>query len=384
MNLSTAGSCCLTQSGKLILFPFQQSQPLQVIEDINDSTWNINNNITFTGPQIAIDTFITRSTFISHFATATLNDLIMIFGGNESSTFILNTRNPTTYNWIKVPSQSTTPPYSSDSVLYATSRWALHFRIQMDIVYIDCFDFNSFSWYGTVSSIVLTQLTKNIQVIPIFNKKSDTDSLLIMAIHEITSNTTTTELWEMDISTFYPEKVSINKLNTLIQQSNMTTTHPYHRRQQQQQEENNGSGSVMVTPIGDEMALFYGGNEQLSFLNTRNLSFVSPSWLTQDITTEQPQPQKQEKAGGNNNNNLAIILGSVLGTLFLILLIILFIWFYKKKKKTNSVPPRPNHENNNEKPTPKNRWPLLSNRAGKKKKKNHINAKIIFLMLLNK
>ncbi|KAI9356814.1 hypothetical protein BD770DRAFT_389343 [Pilaira anomala] len=30
MNLSTAaGSCCLTQSGKVILFPFQQSQHLQ-------------------------------------------------------------------------------------------------------------------------------------------------------------------------------------------------------------------------------------------------------------------------------------------------------------------------------------------------------------------
>ncbi|KAI8094027.1 hypothetical protein BDF21DRAFT_86510 [Thamnidium elegans] len=297
----------------------------------------------FTRPQNAIDTFMTRTTL---FSTTTFNDFIMIFGGSQSSTFILDTRYSTIFTWYQIPLQSTTPPASPDSVLYATSRWVLHFRVEINIAYIDLFDPTSFQWYGTISSIELLNTTtkKNIQVLPLINNNNNntSDSLLIINVIQDTFNTdqtrTTTELWRLDISTWTPDTLTLTKLNTLIQQSNTIS----------------GGGSVIVTPLNDEIALFYGGNEQLAFLNTTNLTFISPQWIDNTSLISQ-------------NNNLAIILGSVLGGLFFIVLIILFIWFYKRKR--SSVPLRPNNNNNNEKPSllQKNKWPLLSKRPEKEK-----------------
>ncbi|KAG2234818.1 hypothetical protein INT48_006735 [Thamnidium elegans] len=174
----------------------------------------------------------------------------MIFGGSQSSTFILDTRYSTIFTWYQIPLQSTTPPASPDSVLYATSRWVLHFRVEINIAYIDLFDPTSFQWYDTFN----TDQTR-----------------------------TTTELWRLDISTWTPDTLTLTKLNTLIQQSNTIS----------------GGGSVIVTPLNDEIALFYGGNEQLAFLNTTNLTFISPQWIDNTSLISQ-------------NNNLAIILGSVL------------------------------------------------------------------------
>lgn len=353
-NLTTVASCPITRSGKLILIPLlqqqqgqQQERPFEVIDDITSNSWAINKNITYLGPQNAIDTFMTRTT---HFSTTTFNDFIMIFGGNESSTFILDTRYPTLYSWYQIPLQSTTPPSSPDSVLYATSRWVLHFRVEINIAYIDLFDPISFQWYGTISSIELlnTATKKNIQVLPLINNNTS-DSLLIINVIQDASNSsdqtrTTTEFWRLDISTWIPDTLTLTKLNTLIQQSSTIST---------------GGGSVIVTPVNDEIALFYGGNEHLAFLDTTNLTFISPpQWITTIDNTSLI----------SQNNNLAIILGSVLGGLFFIVLIILFTWFYKRKR--NSVPLRPNNNNNNEKPSllQKNKWPLLSKRPGTKQK----------------
>ncbi|KAI9256997.1 hypothetical protein EDC94DRAFT_614999 [Helicostylum pulchrum] len=358
-NLTTVAACPITRSDKLILIPLllqqrqqqgqQQQQPLQAIDNITSNSWTTNNNITYLGPQNAVDTFMTEAT---HFSTTTFNDFIMIFGGNESSTFILDTRYSTLYSWYQIPLQPTTPPSSPDSVLYATSRWVLHFRVEINIAYIDLFDPISFQWYGTISSIELLNTTtkKNIQVLPLINNNTS-DSLLIINIIQDTIDSsgnssyqttrTTTEFWRLDISTWIPDTLTLTKLNTLFQQSSTIST---------------GGGSVIVTPVNGEIALFYGGNERLAFLDTTNLTFISPpQWITTIDNTSLI----------SQNNNLAIILGSVLGGLFFIVLIILFIWFYKKKR-SSSVPLRPNN-NNNEKPSllQKNKWPLKSKRPEK-------------------
>ncbi|KAG2201784.1 hypothetical protein INT47_002044 [Mucor saturninus] len=299
-NLTTVGACSITRSGRVILIPLEQQQPLQVIDDITLS-WNLNSNITYLGSQNAINLFIERTIpLTSAFVIAAYNDFIVIFGGyNESSTFILDTRYPP-YIWDEVSLSPNTPikTASSISTLYATSRWILHFQIDSNIIYIYCLDPLNLQWYGLISTFELdNDQTQSIQVVP---TTEDLDSFLIVARQENETYISTT-LWQSNTSALLP-MITVTFVNSIVQQTGQRS----------------GGGSVLVTRIDDEMALLYGGKANLEFLNTTSKSFVAtPEWLTEG------SPQE--------DNHLGIILGTVLGgVMFIIVLVVLFIWLRKR------------------------------------------------------
>lgn len=313
-NLTTVSACSITRSGRVILIPIEQQQPLQVIDDITVS-WNLNNNITYLGSQNAINLFIERTIpLTSAFVTTAYNDFIVIFGGyNESSTFILDTRYPP-YIWYEVSLSPNTPiqTASSISTLYATSRWILHFQIDSNIIYIYCLDPLNLQWYGLISTFKLESTqTQSIQVIP---TTEDLDSFLIIAQQE-NETYISTNIWQSNASTLIP-MITVTFVNSLIQQSSQTS----------------GSGSVLVTRIDGEMALLYGGKANLEFLNTTSKSFAAtPEWLTEG------SPQE--------DNHLGIILGTVLGgAMFIVLLIVLFIWL-RKRSNVSLSPNNPKPKN---------------------------------------
>lgn len=311
-NLTTVGACSITRSGKVIFLPLDQQQTLQVIDDIT-LPWILNSNITYLGSQNAIDLFIKRTIPLTRLVTTAFNDFIMILGlNNESSTFILDTRY-LLYTWHEISFSTNSPTPSSVSTLYATSRWILYFHIDLNTILIHCFDPLTFQWYGLISTLEINnsnnQTQLSIQVIP---TAVDPDSFFIITRQE-DETSATTNMWQSNTSTSTPE-ITVLFLNPIVQQSASSS----------------GSGSVMVTRIDDEMALFYGGKENLEFLNTSNKAFIeTPLWLA--IAGESTQ---------DNNSHLGIILGTVLGgVVFIIVLVVLFIWL----RKRSNVSLRPNN-----------------------------------------
>lgn len=323
-NLTTVGACSITRSGKVILMPLEQQQPLQVLDDIALS-WNLNSNITYLGSQYAIDLFIKRTIPLAKFVATAFNDFIMIFGGdnnNESSTFILDTRYATLYTWHEISFSTNTPtPISFSNILYTTSRWILHFQVDLNIIYIHCFDPLNLQWHGLISTIELSSNeTQSIQVIP--TSSFSLDSFLIITTQE-NGNKIITNLWQLNVSTLIPDITTVTLLNSIIQQSSQS-----------------GSGSVLVTRIDDEMALFYGGKDNLGLFNTTSKTFIStPEWLLEEVPLQQQE------------NHLGIILGTVLGgVVFIVVFVILFIWL--RKRSNVSLSP-----NNN---ATSKRWPFIN------------------------
>jgi hypothetical protein len=316
------------------LLPKQQDEPLKVIDNINIS-WNLNNDIQYLGSKLAIDTFITKTApSVQPFSIVTFNDYIIFHNGNQ--TFSLDTRYKTLWTFSEILLDSTRnqqPINMSPPTLYATSRWILSFRIESNDIFIDCFDPYSFIWLNTITSIISTTPTDNIQVIPVVSSATiETDSLvIIVAGTQGTTNNnhaeTTNIFWKLDISTTLSTNFTLTKLNPIIHQSdvvlyNGTTT------------DLNRGGSVVVTPLDDEMTLFYGGAKQLQFFNTTSLTFsLNPQWLNTTIVNSTTTAQPEES--NSNHHYLAIILGSVFGSLFFIIIVIILLFWYCRRKRRN-------------------------------------------------
>ncbi len=117
--------------------------------------------MTFDGSRVATEKFVTGSTNLTNFAMTSFNDYILIQGGKDANqaesqlTYILDLRYPALGVWYELQATPLAPPAStsSNSVLYATSRWILHFRTEMRrdqyITFVDCFDPYTFLWLGT-------------------------------------------------------------------------------------------------------------------------------------------------------------------------------------------------------------------------------------------
>lgn len=361
INITTS-ACSITSSGKVILL--QQQQPLQVIDDIN-IPWKLNNNITYLGSQSAIDIFITKSVPIStQFAITTFNNYIIFHNGNQ--TFSLDTRYDTLWTFYEVPLIPKIPSQNHIPLLYPTTRWVLSFRNEPQIVSIECFDPYGFQWLGTILNLNTTFYASYIiqAVVPVVSSAaSASDSLLIIVAAAALSGTnnhaeTATEFWKLDISTSVPTDFTFAKLNPIIHQSDVVMF----------MTDLDGEGhseSVRVTPVDDEMTLFYGGAKQLQFLNTSSLTFSpQPQWLTSANNNSTDDEIKKDNAQPTSNQRLAIILGSVLGGLFFICFVLLLFWCCRRRKNQNKVLLRPNNKNNNNMeerklPSPSNRKKLL-------------------------
>ncbi|CAO3627343.1 unnamed protein product [Mucor hiemalis] len=360
INITTSAAvdaCSITHSGKVILL--QQQQPLQVIDDIN-IPWKLNNNITYLGSQSAIDTFITKSVPIpTQFAITTFNDYIIFHNGNQ--TFSLDTRYDTLWTFFEVPHLPNKSPQNHISLLYSTSRWVLSFRDEPQIISIDCFDPYSFQWLGTILNLNTTfYASYTIQaVVPVVSSATIASDSLLIIVAGAQSGTnnhaeTSTEFWKLDISTSVPNNFTLTKLNPIIHQSDVVvfTTDL----------DDGHSGSVVVTPLDDEMTLFYGGAKQLQFLNTSSLTFLpQPQWLTS--TNNTVDETKKDNSQPTPDHRLAIILGSVLGGLFFICVVLILFWCCRRRKNQNKILLRPNNNNNNIKekklPSPSERKKLL-------------------------
>lgn len=355
---TTVDACSITSSGKVILL--QQQQPLQVIDDIN-IPWKLNNNITYLGSQSAIDTFITKSVPIStQFAITTFNNYIIFHNGNQ--TFSLDTRYDTLWTFYEVPHIPKISSQNHSPLLYPTSRWVLSLRNEPQIVSIDCFDPYGFQWLGTILNFNTTFYTSyNIQaVVPVVSSATTASDSLLIIVAGTQSGTnnhaeTATEFWKLDISTSVPSNFTLTKLNPIIHQSDVVVF-------MTDLDEEGHSESVRVTPLDDEMTLFYGGAKQLQFLNTSSLTFSpQPQWLTS--ANNSTEEIKKDNAQPTSNRQLAIILGSVLGGLFFICFVLLLFWCCRRRKNQNKILLRPNNNNNNIKerklPSPSNRKNVL-------------------------
>jgi hypothetical protein len=387
ITTKTKIACSITRSGKIILLqqqlPQQQQQPslLQFIDnsDITSQSWHLSSDITYLGSQNAIDSFITKPS-ISNFASTTFNDYVMIFGGEKTtnyngsskllqSTFILDTRYTTEWIWYELPIVSTTPPPTSNSTLYSTSRWILHFRTEpiknttLYTTFIDCFDPYGFQWFGTISSFD-TSTNSTIQIVPVVSSAIGSDSLLLwsLATQDETAATINQieiggELWKLDISTWIPSNFTLTKLNSSvsIHQSDISTSASTSNTSVK------GQPSVVVTLNNNDLALLYGGGDsqqqqqqQLQFFNTTSLAFLpQPHWLQQQQNNS--TTAAEDSTTSAKIRNLPIILGSVIGGVLFIALIILFFWcfYYKNRKRSsgNTLLRPTSYNNNNEKPS---------------------------------
>lgn len=256
----------------------------------------------------------------------------------------------------KISSQNHSP------LLYPTSRWVLSFRNEPQIISIDCFDPYGFQWLGTILNFNTTFYTSyNIQaVVPVVSSATTASDSLLIIVAGTQSGTnnhaeTATEFWKLDISTSVPSNFTLTKLNPIIHQSDVVVF-------MTDLDEEGHSESVRVTPLDDEMTLFYGGAKQLQFLNTSSLTFSpQPQWLTS--ANNSTEEIKKDNAQPTSNRQLAIILGSVLGGLFFIFFVLLLFWCCRRRKNQNKILLRPNNNNNNIKerklPSPSNRKNVL-------------------------
>lgn len=389
-NITTKSrtACSITRSGKIILLQqqllLQQAQQqlslLQIMDKDDITLQSLNNSTTtFLGSQNAIDTFITNPN-ISNFAATTFNDFIIIFGGETTtssnkvtllqSTYILDTRYSTQLVWYELPIITTTPPPTSNSTLYSTSRWILHFRTEPTIqnsstftTFIDCFDPYGFQWLGTLSSFSPTSAaaansTTMIQAVPVVSSATGSESLLLFPSWSLATQEFN-EFWKLDISTWNPSNFTLTKLN--MSSSSSILIHQFDAPTTPASSAVEGQQPIVVTLNNNDMAMFYGGSQQqLRFFNTSSLSFSpQPQWLnTADAT---PTTAKDEKGEASAKvRNMPIILGSVIGGVLFIALVILPFWCFcykKRRKNSNSNTLLRPIDNNNNKEKPSLPWP---------------------------
>jgi hypothetical protein len=348
-NTTARIACAITKSGKLVLLPLSNSNPLQVIDNnISSLTWQSNQNITYQGSQNAINKFVTKSLPISNFAVVSFKDYILI---QAETTFILDTRFPTQWTWYELLATSLAPPplpSTSHDSLFATSRWILHFRTSTRFsstgnlvgytTVINCFDPLSFIWLGEILTFNTT--TNLIQATQIQSSIEGSDSLLLLPswsidtqeLNLITNNHAETIFWKLDISTWIHTNVTLSPI--LI---------------------SNNESVVLkgtVTRLYSDLVVFYKVNT-IQFFNTTNFNFTSqPQWLY----------TSSDNSGTTSKNDLAIILGSIMGSILFIAILILFIycWLKKRKRSRDRSVHLPRHIDNQ-----KNKclhWPLLPSR----------------------
>lgn len=371
-KFNTANSACIiTRSGKVILIPEEQQESIQIIQNILPNlTIVTETNMTFDGSRAAIDKFVTKSAFLTNYTLTSFNDYVLIQGGQDinqtesQDTYILDLRYPTLGVWYELEITSFTPPPSSfsNSALYATSRWILHFRTEsrqdVYITFVDCFDPFTFLWLGTITSFNTT--TNSIKVIPSTTSTTTSDCLIIIPCWSsppssssfatqgfnysetaTNSHIKQTTFWKLDISKWIFNNITITPI--IINNANSKTN-------QQKRDENQTSiffNPVLggtVTLVTADLAVFYGGTTSISssairttdqqesmlFFNTTSFKFLpQPLWLSNNNATV------QQENTFTNNNQLAIILGSVMGSILFIALLILFVWCCIKRKRSH-------------------------------------------------
>ncbi|OAD01790.1 hypothetical protein MUCCIDRAFT_111131 [Mucor lusitanicus CBS 277.49] len=299
--------------------------------------------MTFSGSRAAIAKFVNGSANLTNSTMTSFNDFILIQGGEDANrtksqlTYILDLRYPALGVWYELQATALTPPAStgSNAVLYATSRWILHFRTEMRlsqyITFVDCFDPYTFLWLGTITSFNTT--TDSIKAIPSAAKSTESDSLLI--IPSLTSPIATQEgfnlsetatedqaeqttFWRLDVSKWLYNNITITPI--IINNNDSSRQQKRDGMQTSSQSYKPVSGGT-VTLIAADLAVFYGGtattttdqHENILFFNTTELKFLPrPVWLSTTDPTMQPEQTSSSSADGDGNK-LAIILGSVMG-----------------------------------------------------------------------
>ncbi|KAK4510214.1 uncharacterized protein ATC70_006386 [Mucor velutinosus] len=310
--------------------------------------------MTFGGSRAAIEKFVNRSTYLTNPTVTSFNDFILIQGGQDANhtksqlTYILDLRYPSLGVWYELQATSLTPPAStsSDTALYATSRWILHFRTEMRqdqyITFVDCFDPYTFLWLGTITSFNTT--TNSLKAIPSAPTSKESDSLLILPT--LTSPIATqngfnpsetatkdqadqTTFWRLDVSKWLYNNITITPIIINNIDRSKSSQQKRDGMQTSSQSYKPVSGGT-VTLIAADLAVFYGGTatttdqqENILFFNTTELKFLPPPvWLS----TSDPIMQQEQTSSTDSDNKLAIILGSVMGSILFIALCILFVW----------------------------------------------------------
>ncbi|KAL0144605.1 hypothetical protein V8B55DRAFT_1454129 [Mucor lusitanicus] len=354
-QINTDPACTITRSGKVVLI----QDSIQIIQTITPNlAATTDTNMTFSGSRAAIAKFVNGSANLTNSTMTSFNDFILIQGGEDANrtksqlTYILDLRYPALGVWYELQATALTPPAStgSNAVLYATSRWILHFRTEMRlsqyITFVDCFDPYTFLWLGTITSFNTT--TDSIKAIPSAAKSTESDSLLI--IPSLTSPIATQEgfnlsetatedqaeqttFWRLDVSKWLYNNITITPIIIIIMtRDGMQTSSQSYKPV---------SGGT-VTLIAADLAVFYGGtattttdqHENILFFNTTELKFLPrPVWLSTTDPTMQPEQTSSSSADGDGNK-LAIILGSVMGSILFIALCILFVWCCIRRKRS--------------------------------------------------
>ncbi|KAL9549050.1 hypothetical protein MBANPS3_005388 [Mucor bainieri] len=359
-QINTDPACTITRSGKVVLI----QDSIQIIQTITPNlTATTDTNMTFSGSRAAIEKFVNGSTYMTNSAMTSFNDFILIQGGQDANrtksqlTYILDLRYPALGVWYELQPTSRTPPAStsSDTVLYATSRWILHFRTEIRqyqyITFVDCFDPYTFIWLGTITSFNTT--TNSIKAIPSAAASKESDSLLIipsltspLATQEGTNHSETsaqnqaeqTTFWKLDVSKWFYNNITITPIIINNIDSSKSSQQKRDGRQTSSQSYIPVSGGT-VTLIAADLAVFYGGTatttdqqKNILFFNTTELKFLPPPvWLS---TTDPTKQQEQTSTTPDGDNKLAIILGSVMGSILFIALCILFVWCCIRRKRS--------------------------------------------------
>lgn len=368
-QFNTNPACTITRSGKVVLL----QDTIQIIQSITPNLTVITaTNMTFDGSRVATEKFVTGSTNLTNFAMTSFNDFVLIQGGQDANrtesqlTYILDLRYPALGVWYELQATPLAPPTStsSNSVLYATSRWILHFRTEMRrdqyVTFVDCFDPYTFLWLGTITSFNTT--TNAIKAIPSTATTRESDSLLI--IPSLSSSIATQEgfnhsetptnnqaeqtaFWRLDISKWLFNNITITPIiinNTDSSKSNQQKRDGMQNSSQSYKPVVGGT----VTLIAADLAVFYGGTaattdqqENILFFNTTELKFLPrPVWLSSTV----PTMQQEQTSNTDGGNKLAVILGSVMGSILFIALCILFAWFCIRRKRSRERLGRNNSE----------------------------------------
>ncbi|GAN08865.1 hypothetical protein MAM1_0228c08382 [Mucor ambiguus] len=353
-QINTDPACTITRSGKVVLI----QDSLQIIQTITPNlTATTDTNMTFSGSRAAIEKFVNGSTHLTSSTMTSFNDFILIQGGQDANrtksqlTYILDLRYPALGVWYELQATSLTPPAStsSDTVLYATSRWILQFRTeasqQQYVTFVDCFDPYTFLWLGTITSFNTT--TNSIKAIPSAATSKESDSLLI--IPSLTPPIVTQEsfnhsdqaeqttFWRLDVSKWLYNNITITPIIINNIDSSKSSQQKRDGLQTSSQSYKPVSGGT-VTLIAADLAVFYGGTatttdqqENILFFNTTELKFLPlPVWLS----TTDPTMQQEQTSSADGDYKLAIILGSVMGSILFIALCILFVWCCIRRKRS--------------------------------------------------
>ncbi|CAO3609696.1 unnamed protein product [Mucor fragilis] len=352
-------ACTITRSGKVVLI----QDSIQIMQTITPNlTATTDTNMAFSGSRAAIAKFVNGSTYLTNSAMTSFNDFVLIQGGQDANrtksqlTYILDLRYPALGVWYELQVTALAPPAStsSNTVLYATSRWILLFRTETRqdqyITFVDCFDPYTFLWLGTITSFKTT--TNSIKAIPSAVKSKESDSLLIIpclsspiatqdghnSSETATKNQTEqTTFWRLDVSKWLYNNTTI----TPIIINNIDSSKSSQQKRDGMQTSSQSYRPVFggtVTLIAADLAVFYGGTatttdqqQSILFFNTTELKFQNPPvWLS--ITD--PTMQQEQAPSADGDNKLAIILGSVMGSILFIGLCILFVWCCIKRKRS--------------------------------------------------